>query len=287
MECSVQGCIRGVFAKGLCHPHYDQERAERLGPCTVEGCEKPQHSHGLCGAHYRAEKIKTAPPCEVEGCGRGAVANGLCNSHNQRNRRRGNLDTSRPQDWGAKVKHPLYHSWSWQRRAGVSAEWKDFWQFVEDVGERPTPRHQIRRSRSDDLFGPLNFEWREPIQVMETSSAKDRRAAYMREYMAQNPRIRKNAGFKIRYGIDADAYEAMFKRQGGVCLICKKPETSLNQHTHEPRLLSVDHCHDTGKVRGLLCKRCNTGIGAFEEDPKLMQAAIRYVRRHKTLPDGG
>jgi hypothetical protein len=287
MECSVPGCIRGAFAKGLCHPHYDQDRAARLGPCKIDGCEKPQHSHGLCGAHYRAEKLKSAPPCAIEGCGRGAVANGLCNSHNQRKRRRGHLDPTRPADWGAKVKHPLYHTWAWQRRFGLAREWRDFWTFVRDVGDRPTPRHQLRRTASDQPFGPDNFEWREPIQVIETSTPKERRAAYMREYMARNPRVRRGAVFKRRYGIDRAAYEEMFKQQNGLCLICRKPETSLNQHTHEPRLLSVDHCHSTGKVRGLLCKRCNTGIGAFEEDPDLMKAAIRYIRRHKKPPQGG
>ena len=107
----------------------------------------------------------------------------------------------------------------------------------------------------------------------------------MREYMQRNPKIRKGAQFKIRYGLDQAAYTKMFERQNGLCLICDKPETSLNQHTHEPRLLSVDHCHQTGRVRGLLCKRCNTGIGAFEESPDLLKAAIRYVRRHKTLTD--
>lgn len=216
------------------------------------------------------------------------MANGLCTSHNMRKLRRGHLDPTRPADWGAKSRHPLKHTWYWQRRGatnnGIAPEWRDFWRFVEDVGERPSPSHQLRRVDEAKPIGPGNFEWREPISIVEAETPKERRAAYMREYMARHPRKRRAADFKARYGIGAAEYQAMFDQQKGLCLICEKPETSLNQLTHEPRLLSVDHCHDTGKVRGLLCKRCNTGIGAFEEDPDLMKAAIRYIRRHKPKP---
>jgi hypothetical protein len=117
--------------------------------------------------------------------------------------------------------------------------------------------------------------------VTAVTTPKEWRAAWAREYRARNPTRHRSAGFKIRYGINYGQYQAMHDAQGGRCLICKKPETSLNQYTHEPRLLSVDHCHETGKVRGLLCKRCNTGIGAFEENPDLLKAAIRYIRKHK------
>jgi hypothetical protein len=225
--------------------------------------------------------------CVVEGCGRVAVARSLCGAHYKRQKRHGHLDPGRPADWGAKVKHPLYHSWAWQRRAGVSTEWQDFWAFVRDVGDRPTPRHQLRRVRDTEPCGPKNFEWRLPVPMLEAATRKEYLAAYQREWQARNPKPRRDAGFKRRYGLSYEQYDAMLAAQRGLCLICKKPETSLNQHTHEPRLLSVDHCHETGKVRGLLCKRCNTGIGAFEEDPDLMKAAIRYVRRHKTPSDEG
>lgn len=291
MECSVEGCIRGVFAKGLCHPHYDQDRASRLGPCTVDGCEKPQHSHGLCGAHYRKAKVKTAEPCSVEGCQRGVVANGLCSSHNQRQRRRGSLDPSRPLDWGARASHPLYDTWNWQRRhrgqKGVHPEWEDFWQFVTSVGERPSPSHRLHRIDEGLPIGPANFEWREQLisVAVKGSQTAEYRRLYQQERRAKNPEYHRNIMFGRRYGITYSDYQELLKAQRGNCAICNKPETSLNQHTHEPRLLSVDHCHQTGRVRGLLCKRCNTGIGAFEESPDLLKAAIRYVRRHKTLSD--
>lgn len=64
--------------------------------------------------------------------------------------------------------------------------------------------------------------------------------------------------------------EAVF---GGCCWICKKPEPIAG------RKLSIDHCHDTGKVRGLLCTHCNTGLGHFNHDPDRIDKAIRYLER--------
>jgi hypothetical protein len=77
------------------------------------------------------------------------------------------------------------------------------------------------------------------------------------------------------FGLTPEQYEAMLASQGGRCVLCPRtPET-------EGRRLAVDHCHETGKVRGLLCCACNTGIGNLREDPDLMLAAIEYLKRHQ------
>jgi hypothetical protein len=76
------------------------------------------------------------------------------------------------------------------------------------------------------------------------------------------------------YGISKDQYEAMLARQAGVCAMCKKPPA-------EPLL--VDHCHATGRVRGLLCRTCNTGLGFFGDDHRLMTAVADYLK--KAAPD--
>ncbi len=60
------------------------------------------------------------------------------------------------------------------------------------------------------------------------------------------------------YGITIEEYDAMVKSQGGVCKICKRPFSG------KPRNLCVDHDHDTGRNRGLLCFKCNTAIGQYE-----------------------
>ena len=79
-----------------------------------------------------------------------------------------------------------------------------------------------------------------------------------------------------RYGITLPQYMTILVRQDCVCAICGKPERSkLNGKT---KRLSVDHCHKTGKVRGLLCTRCNTAIGLLDDDPQRVKAVIDYLQ---------
>jgi hypothetical protein len=72
---------------------------------------------------------------------------------------------------------------------------------------------------------------------------------------------------KKRYGLSLDDYEAMFEAQEGKCKICKT----------ESLVLAIDHCHSTGKIRGLLCDRCNHGLGHFKDDINLLIKAIEYL----------
>lgn len=74
---------------------------------------------------------------------------------------------------------------------------------------------------------------------------------------------------QAEYGLSRADYDAMLESQGGVCLICAEAP--------EGKPLFVDHCHFTGAVRGLLCTRCNTGVGMFRDNPDLMLAAAAYV----------
>lgn len=78
-----------------------------------------------------------------------------------------------------------------------------------------------------------------------------------------------------RYGLTLADYDTMLEAQDGVCAICRKPET--RDHGNGPVRLAVDHNHDTGEVRKLLCSRCNTGIAKFNEDVALLLAAAQYV----------
>jgi hypothetical protein len=84
---------------------------------------------------------------------------------------------------------------------------------------------------------------------------------------------------KYRYGISTNTYDSMLESQGGVCAICKQPPTSDNSRAGQEPKLYVDHCHDTNKVRGLLCNHCNLAIGYAKTDERLL-AAADYVRYH-------
>jgi hypothetical protein len=77
------------------------------------------------------------------------------------------------------------------------------------------------------------------------------------------------------YGITEDEYASMMERQGNACAICRSSEwPGKGNRPH------VDHDHATGKIRQLLCTRCNTGLGQFDDDPSRLRAAAEYLERH-------
>lgn len=81
---------------------------------------------------------------------------------------------------------------------------------------------------------------------------------------------------KRRYGLTLEQYDEMLAAQGGVCAICRKPRP-------EERTLHIDHDHQTGKIRGLLCFRCNNALGDFDEEYELFVRAADYLDRDDEL----
>ena len=80
---------------------------------------------------------------------------------------------------------------------------------------------------------------------------------------------------RINYGCDQATYQRLLSSQGGVCAIRHQPETSVRNG--RIKFLAVDHDHRTGRIRGLLCERHNTGIGQFRDDVGELRAAIYYL----------
>jgi hypothetical protein len=78
----------------------------------------------------------------------------------------------------------------------------------------------------------------------------------------------------LRYGVTEEQYEDMYKKQNGICAICKDPSRKSEKHS-----LHVDHDHNTGEIRGLLCTRCNPGIGFFDDNPELLIKAAKYLQK--------
>jgi hypothetical protein len=73
----------------------------------------------------------------------------------------------------------------------------------------------------------------------------------------------------------------MVLKQNNCCEICNKPESALGMKKDgNPKRLSVDHHHLSKKVRGLLCQRCNSGLGQFFEDIKTLENAISYIKKY-------
>ena len=82
---------------------------------------------------------------------------------------------------------------------------------------------------------------------------------------------------KNRYGVTLEQYDQIFENQNGVCAICGEPETAVFKRGCGTVRLSVDHDHETGKVRSLLCNRCNLLLGRVEGNQELIVKMQEYL----------
>lgn len=103
-----------------------------------------------------------------------------------------------------------------------------------------------------------------------------RNRARIQRYNETPVEVRRKRRVMQQYGISGEAYDALIAP--GVCAICGAAESRTS--TGKRKGLAVDHCHTSGRPRGLLCNNCNTGIGWFEEDPERLRAAIGYLALH-------
>jgi hypothetical protein len=85
-----------------------------------------------------------------------------------------------------------------------------------------------------------------------------------------------------KYGMTEERYKEMYVKQGGVCEICGgMPDIVVHGITR----LAIDHNHDTGKVRGLLCNNCNAGMGILGDSEEHLLAALAYLKKHAVKED--
>ena len=96
---------------------------------------------------------------------------------------------------------------------------------------------------------------------------------------AKRKERKRHTNLMREYGISLEQYNEFLKFQNGVCAICKQPETQVSRHG-TPLPLCVDHCHTSGKVRGLLCRSCNLGIGNLKDSIDNLLNAILYLKEH-------
>jgi len=101
-----------------------------------------------------------------------------------------------------------------------------------------------------------------------------RRNEGMKRWSDANQAHRRNYNLEKNYGITSEEYNRLLEAQAGVCAICKQPP---NEAQKRAMYLSVDHCHTTGRIRGLLCISCNSAIGLLKESAELMAKALKYL----------
>lgn len=108
------------------------------------------------------------------------------------------------------------------------------------------------------------------------SHCKECKNAWAKEYRktTESKRYKKDYQLQYTYGITLDDFEDMLKAQDNSCAICKNefnPTDTAYQGAY------VDHCHETGVVRGLLCHNCNFAIGYMKDNPQRLRAAANYL----------
>lgn len=128
------------------------------------------------------------------------------------------------------------------------------------------------------------YYWRNPEKYR--AAARERRKkdpekykSYVRNYREKNVDAERARHLMREYGITLEEYNAMSVQQGSVCAICKQPETQ--ERNGVKYRLAVDHCHKTGKIRGLLCFPCNSAIGKFEKRNVPISNVEEYLERYR------
>ena len=107
-------------------------------------------------------------------------------------------------------------------------------------------------------------------------------AEYLKAWKAENHEKVREYKILKNFGVTYHKYEEMHKQQKGLCAICQKPELALM--FGKEMKLAVDHDHNTGTVRGLLCCNCNRGIGLLKDNPEWLRRAAEYIEKDR--PEG-
>lgn len=85
-----------------------------------------------------------------------------------------------------------------------------------------------------------------------------------------------------KYNMTLEEYNALFKKQSGLCAICRGAGFAIARNQRQ--LIVIDHCHKNGNVRGLLCHNCNRALGLFKDNVDNLRNAIRYLEGATTIP---
>ena len=141
---------------------------------------------------------------------------------------------------------------------------------------REKQREYYQKNKEAILERSRQWQANNPERVKELASNGYMRRVIREEQFPEEKRRRRNKIYKSRYGISLEEYEAIEKDQNMACAICKA-------RCARYEFLSVDHCHETGKVRGLLCHSCNVAIGHFKDSAENLENAVQYMKKQRDL----
>jgi hypothetical protein len=137
---------------------------------------------------------------------------------------------------------------------------KPLTEFHKHIKRYDSKYHSCKPEKNGQVYGSGH------LSICKSCRSTKRKEQY-------NPEIAKNDSLKSLYGITLEQYNSMLVRQNYCCFICGNHETSSTKGR-----LFVDHDHVTGKIRGLLCGKCNSLLGMAQDDPEILIKAIAYLR---------
>lgn len=134
------------------------------------------------------------------------------------------------------------------------------WIRERERARRETPEYKARKN-----------------ELNQRAQANRRKRMGDAEYKAAHNRKAMVGRLKATHGLTVEDIEKLLAEQGHACAICRAPMTLTGNR-------NVDHDHETGRIRGLLCGRCNTGLGNFRDQPALIESAMAYLGLEHALP---
>ena len=135
--------------------------------------------------------------------------------------------------------------------------------------EKPLSQFSLSRKATETQ----NAVYRSDCKVCCSAQAMQ----WFRDHPERQYESRRANSLRTFYGLSIAEYDALLAAQGDTCAICGLDEAAAHGRTGKQFKLSVDHDHATGRVRGILCQRCNRAIGMLGDNPEILQKAIAYL----------
>lgn len=227
--------------------------------CRADDCDRTVEikKSGLCRRHNmrlhrhgdpNAWKKPTRPVCSLPDCEDRAAARGLCDTHYRRQKRYGTTDAPvRPTVCavagcdGAVASYALCDKHYRRSRKGQDAD-----RFCRYCGGKLDVNAHVLRVYCSDF-------------CKERDHCIRRREGHRARWLRQ-------------YGLTVDEFEALLLAQEGRCAICRTDKVPRRGNWH------VDHCHESGRIRGILCHGCNVALGHFKDNADLLRRAAEYLQ---------
>jgi len=146
----------------------------------------------------------------------------------------------------------------------------------EEINRKPRRCRRCGEEKNPDEMAPATFS-RHICRACWSKKGNEWQVTHPIESL----RHKRKYSLLKHYGITLQEADQLLKEQGGVCAICG--DELRDSRGYSPH---IDHDHVTGKIRGILCFNCNSGLGQFKDDPRLLQAALRYLTRVSIITSG-